>query len=419
MVISVTVTPMAADSMGLRVFTEARAFTEDPAFMPSQERAPVRSAALIMAAMSEASLPAGRRVLEVAPMEVVSTGAEADAIGNQIYQAVEVIENLRMEGNTMLRRILILVQLESQKFFRFGVSVLFALSLGFSPAPTFAQESGQRTFSSAEDASRALFDAMQAQDEQAPLSILGPAAKDILSSGDPDEDLNSRVGFVVKYQEMHRFVTEANGSVSLIVGAENWPFPIPLVNNHGAWFFDTAAGKDEILFRRIGKNELAAIDAIRELGAAQNQYFAHPPVNLPNQFAQKLVSDEGRHNGLYWHGASDEFDSPINPLIAYARQNLPTDQVGEHVPFNGYMFRILTSQGPHAPGGAKNYIVDGMMSKGFAFVAYPVEYRSSGVMTFIVDASGTIYEKDLGTDTTKLARAMTSFDPDSTWHKVE
>jgi len=231
--------------------------------------------------------------------------------------------------------------------------------------------------------------------------------------------LNARVGFVVKYQEMHRFVTEANGTVSLIVGAENWPFPIPLVNNHGAWFFDTAAGKDEILFRRIGKNELAAIDAIRELGAAQNQYFAHPPVNLPNQFAQKLVSDEGRHNGLYWHGASDEFDSPINPLIAYARQNLPTDQVGEHVPFNGYMFRILTSQGPHAPGGAKNYIVDGMMSKGFAFVAYPVEYRSSGVMTFIVDESGTIYEKDLGPDTTKLARAMTSFDPDSTWHKAE
>jgi len=251
------------------------------------------------------------------------------------------------------------------------------------------------------------------------LSILGLAGKDILSSGDPEEDSNARVGFVVKYQEMHRFVSEGNGTVSLIVGAENWPFPIPLVNKNGAWYFDTIAGRDEILFRRIGKNELAAIDAIRELGAAQNQYFAHPPANLPNQFAQKLVSDEGRHNGLYWHGASDEFDSPINPLIAYARQNLPTDQVGEHVPFNGYMFRILKNQGPHAPGGAKNYIVDGMMSKGFAFVAYPVDYRSSGVMTFIVDESGAIYEKDLGPDTTKLAQAMTSFDPDSTWHKTE
>jgi len=324
-----------------------------------------------------------------------------------------------MERNTMLHVTSIFVQPERKNFVRFAVSVLFALSLGFSSAPTFAQEAGQRTFSSAEDASRALFNAMKGEDQQASLSILGPAGKEVLSSGDREEDLDARVSFVVKYQEMHRLVTEANGTASLMVGAENWPFPIPLVNNHGTWFFDTAAGKDEILFRRIGKNELAAVDACRELGAAQNQYFAHPPANLPNQFAQKLVSDEGRHNGLYWHGASDEFDSPINPLIAYARQNLPTDQVGEHVPFNGYMFRILTSQGPHAPGGAKNYIVDGTMSRGFAFVAYPVEHRSSGVMTFIVDESGTIFEKDLGSNTTKLAQAMTVYDPDSSWHRVE
>jgi len=324
-----------------------------------------------------------------------------------------------MERNTMLHVTSIFVQPERKNFVRFAVSVLFALSLGFSSAPTFAQEAGQRTFSSAEDASRALFNAMKGEDQQASLSILGPAGKEVLSSGDREEDLDARVSFVVKYQEMHRLVTEANGTASLMVGAENWPFPIPLVNNHGTWFFDTAAGKDEILFRRIGKNELAAVDACRELGAAQNQYFAHPPANLPNQFAQKLVSDEGRHNGLYWHGASDEFDSPINPLIAYARQNLPTDQVGEHVPFNGYMFRILTSQGPHAPGGAKNYVVDGTMSRGFAFVAYPVEHRSSGVMTFIVDESGTIFEKDLGSNTTKLAQAMTVYDPDSSWHRVE
>ena len=319
----------------------------------------------------------------------------------------------------MLHVTSIFVQPERKNFVRFAVSVLFALSLGFSSAPTFAQEAGQRTFSSAEDASRALFDAMQAQDEQAPLSILGPAGKEVLSSGDPEEDLDARISFVVKYQEMYRFVTEANGTVTLVVGAENWPFPVPLVKNNSSWYFDTAAGKDEIVFRRIGRNELAAMDACRELVEAQKQYFARPPGDLPSQFAQKLVSAEGRHDGLYWHGASDEFDSPINPLIAYARQNLPTDQVGEHVPFNGYMFRILTSQGRHAPGGAKNYIVDGKMSAGFAFVAYPVEYRSSGVMTFIIDASGTIYEKDLGPNTTKLAQAMTAYDPDSTWHKAE
>jgi hypothetical protein len=340
-------------------------------------------------------------------------------IADGMHPQVERRENSRMERNTMPHRISIFVQLACKGFVRFTVSVLLALTLAGWSAPMFAQEPGQRTFASAEDASGALFDTMQAQDEQAPLSVLGPAGKEVLSSGDPDEDLNARVGFIVKYQEMHRFATEANGTVTLIVGAENWPFPIPLVNNHGSWYFDTPAGKDEILFRRIGRNELAAMDACRDLVEAQKQYFSHPPADLPQQFAQKLVSDEGRHNGLYWHGASDEFDSPINPLIAYARQNLPTDQVGEHVPFNGYMFRILTSQGRHAPGGTRNYIVDGKMSAGFAFVAYPVEYHSSGVMTFIVVQSGTIYEKDLGPNTTKLAQAMTTYDPDSTWHKVE
>jgi hypothetical protein len=324
-----------------------------------------------------------------------------------------------MEGNTMLHTISIFVQGKCTNSVRFTVSVLFLLISVCSSAPMFAQEPGQRTFASAEDAGRALYEAMEAQDEQAPLSILGPAGKDVLSSGDLQEDLTARVGFVVKYQEMHRIVTEANGKATLIVGAENWPFPIPLENSHGSWYFDTPAGKDEIVFRRIGKNELAALDSLRELVEAQKQYFARPPANLPNQFAKKLVSDEGQHNGLYWYGASDEFDSPINPLIAYARQNLPEDQVGEHVPFNGYMFRILTRQGPHAPGGVKTYIVDGKMSAGFAFVAYAVDYRSSGVMTFIVDKSGTIYEKDLGPDTTKLAQAMTVYDPDSTWRKVE
>jgi len=333
--------------------------------------------------------------------------------------AGELIEKSKMEKNIMLHKISNFFQMEYKRYVRFAISAGFALSLGCASAPVFAQEPGQRTFASTEEASRALFEAMRAKDDQAPLNILGPAGKDVISSGDSVEDSDTRASFVIKYEEMHRLVTEANGTVSLIVGAENWPFPIPLVNNHGAWFFDTDAGKDEILFRRIGKNELAATDSLRELVEAQKQYFARPPGNFPNQFAQKLVSSEGKHDGLYWYGASHEFDSPINPLIAYARQNIPTDQVGEHVPFNGYMFRVLTSQGRHAPGGAKNYIVDGKMSTGFAFVAYPVEYRSSGVMTLIVDKSGAIYEKDLGPDTTKLAQTMTAYDPDSTWRKVE
>jgi hypothetical protein len=218
---------------------------------------------------------------------------------------------------------------------------------------------------------------------------------------------------------MHRFVTEANGSVTLVVGAENWPFPIPLVNNQGKWYFDTDAGKDEILFRRIGRNELAAQDAMQDLVEAQKEYFARAPAGFSKQFAQKLVSEEGRHDGLYWHGAYDEFDSPVNALIAYAHGTGSTNKVGDPVPFNGYFFRILKSQGPHAPGGAKGYVVDGVMTGGFAFIAYPAEYRSSGVMTFIVDESGAIYEKDLGPDTIKTAEAMTAYDPDSTWHQVD
>jgi len=319
----------------------------------------------------------------------------------------------------MLERISILVHLEWKRVIRSAVSAIFVLSLGCSLAPTFAQQPGQRTFTSAEDAGHALFAAMQSQDEQSPLAILGPAGKDVLSSGDPVEDLDARTGFVVKYQEMHRFVTEPNGTVTLVVGAENWPFPIPLVNNHGSWYFDTPAGRDEILFRRMGRNEIAAMDACRDLVEAQKEYFAHPWGDLPKQFAQKLVSDEGRHDGLYWQGAENELESPVNPLIAIAYGKGPMDRAGDQVPFNGYFFRILTSQGPHGQGGAKNYVVDGKMTAGFAFVAYPAEYRSSGVMTFIVNDSGTIYEKDLGPSTTKLAESMTAYDPDSTWHKSE
>ena len=319
----------------------------------------------------------------------------------------------------MRQKISNFMQGEYKSFTRFATAFVVALSLGGSFAPAFAQQPGQQTFASAQDAAHALLVAMQSQDEKAPMSVLGPGAKEVLSSGDPTEDVDARVGFVVRYEAMHRFVTEANGTVTLVVGAENWPFPIPLVNNHGKWHFDTDAGKDEILFRRIGKNELAAQDAMEDLVEGQKEYFERAPAGFSRQFAQKLVSEEGRHDGLYWHGAYDEVDSPVNALIAYAHGTGSTNKVGDPVPFNGYFFKILKSQGPHAPGGAKSYVVDGAMTGGFAFVAYPAEYRSSGVMTFIIDESGTVYEKDLGPDTTKNAEAMTAYDPDSTWHKAD
>src|SRR5216683_3385943 len=324
-----------------------------------------------------------------------------------------------MEKNIMSQRISNFVEGECKRFGRFAVAALVVLLVGGLFSSTFAQENGQQSFASAQDAAHALFVAMQAPNEQAALGVLGPTAKEVLSSGDPTQDADARAGFVVRYQAMHRFVTEANGTVTLVVGAENWPFPIPLVNNHGKWYFDTGAGKDEILFRRIGRNELAAEDACRDLVEAQKEYFARAPAGFSRQFAQKLVSEEGRHDGLYWHGAYDEFDSPINALIAYAYGKRTKDQVGDSVPINGYFFRSLTSEGPHASGRAKSYVVDGVMTGGFAFIAYPAEYRSSGVMTFIVDESGTIYEKDFGPDTTKIAEAVTAYDPDSTWHQAE
>ena len=179
--------------------------------------------------------------------------------------------------------------------------------------PMFAQETGQQTFSSVADAGRAFFTAMQSPEDHSILKILGSAGEEIISSGDPVEDLDARTNFTTKYEEMHRFVTEPNGSVTMIVGAENWPLPIPLVKKNGAWYFDTQAGKDEILFRRIGKNEMYAIQACGDLVDAEKQYYDKAPNGLAKEYAQKLVSDDGKHNGLYWQDTGDQFNSPINP----------------------------------------------------------------------------------------------------------
>ena len=269
----------------------------------------------------------------------------------------------------------------------------------------------------------ALFSAAQQENAGARCWIFsGPAGKEVISSGDPAEDMDHRVGFVVKYKQMHRLAKEPDGTMILYVGAENWPFPIPLTSKNGVWFFDTDAGKEEILLRRIGKNELAAIDACQELVDAEKEYYKKPFNGQPH-YTERFVSDKGEHNGLYRADTPDEFDSPIDPLIASAGQenaySTGDDAANNPIPFNGYYFRILTGQGENAPGGAKSYMVNGKMVNGFAFVAYPAKYRSSGVMTFIVNQDGTIFQKDLGADTSKLAASMTEYYPDSTWRRVD
>ncbi len=279
-----------------------------------------------------------------------------------------------------------------------------------------AQQPGQKTFSSSEEASNALINAVQSNDEKAMLDLLGPHAKQIISSGDETEDANSRANFVQKYREMHRLVKEPDGTTTLYIGARNWPTPIPLMQKGSSWYFDTDAGKKEILYRRIGRNEISTIRVCQELVAAENEYHA----TRHGEYAEKMLSDEGQHNGLYWHAAAGAPQSPIGPLVASAvAEGYAGGSKSALTPYRGYYFHVLTLQGKNAAGGAKSYVVSGRMTEGFAFVAYPAEYRSSGVMTFIVGSDGVVYEKDLGKDTGVVARAMAKYDPDATWHKAQ
>jgi hypothetical protein len=308
-------------------------------------------------------------------------------------------------------------KLNFDKFQWANLAVLAAIAIlltGCLSTRSMAQQPGQKTFSSPEDASNALVTAAQNNDEKAMLDILGPDGKQIVSSGDEAEDAESRANFVQRYQQMHRLVKEPDGNTILYIGAENWPTPIPLVNNSSSWYFDTEAGKKEILFRRIGRNEISTISVCQELVAAQKEYYSAQN----NQYALEIFSDEGQHNGLYWKAAEGETQSPIGPLVAsaFAKGKSPDSAP---TPYRGYYYLSVTRQGKSAPRGAKSYIVSGKMTEGFAFVAYPAEYRSSGGMTFIVNQDGVVYQKDLGKKTDALAKAMKEYNPNSSWQKAE
>jgi len=296
------------------------------------------------------------------------------------------------------------------------LAVLAILLTAFLPIRSVAQQHGQKTFSSSEEASNALVMAAQGNDERTMIEILGSDAKQIVSSGDDAEDAENRANFVNKYKEMHRLVKESATTTVLYIGGENWPTPIPLVNKGKAWYFDTEAGEKEILYRRVGRNELSAIQICQQLVVAEKEYYS----NHNNEYSQRIFSDKGQHNGLYWTSAGWEPQSPIGPLVASAMAKNQADRPGETAtPFRGYYFQIITRQGKNASGGVKDYIVDGKMTGGFAFLAYPAEYRSSGVMTFIVNQDGTVLQKDLGPRTDAVAKAINGYNPNSTWVKVE
>jgi len=296
---------------------------------------------------------------------------------------------------------------------------LLLMVLAFLIACNKSDKPSEKAFASPEDAGNALLQAAKSGDQNALLAVLGPESKDVISSGDAVQDKTVVDRFVAAYGEMHRYRKMPDGAQILLVGADNFPFPIPLKKNSGGqWLFDTAAGKDEILARRVGRNELAVIEVCGALVDAQAEYFSQARDGNGKQFAVKFISDSGKQNGLYWESPEGQPKSPLGPLVAFATDEGYNAKSGTRAPFHGYNFRMLQKQGSHAPGGAKDYVVNGKMTGGFAFVAYPAEYGNSGVMTFLINQDGVLLQKDLGKTTAEIATAMTEFDPDSTWTVV-
>ena len=276
----------------------------------------------------------------------------------------------------------------------------------------------QQIFKTPEEAASALVEAARASDMNALATVLGPGGRQIVSSGDEVADAETRQKFVAAYQAKHEIALEGDSKAVLIIGSDNFPLPIPLVRNSSGWQFDTAAGSAEILFRRIGKNELSAIQTSLAYVDAQNEYAEKDRTGAGvSTYAQRIISQAGKKDGLYWPSSQGEEESPLGELIAQAtRQGY---RVGSgRTPYNGYFFKVLTRQGAGADGGKADYVARGRMIGGFALISYPAEYRNSGVMTFLVNHAGTVFEKDLGPNTAKIAERIDSFNPDKTWRKV-
>jgi hypothetical protein len=286
--------------------------------------------------------------------------------------------------------------------------------------PVFAQEVKQEVFGSPEEAMKTLLETVKAGDTKGMMAVLGPEGEDIIDSGDKVQDKDAQDRFVKAYHEKVDFVKEKEDRVSIIIGNDNWPFPIPIVKKGEGWMFDTKAGREEVLNRRIGRNELNAIQVCLGYVEAQQEYASTDrEQDGIIQYAQKVLSDPYRRNGLYWEAGEGELPSPLGPFIAQAARKGYTKKGDKPIPYHGYYFKILTRQGPNAPGGAYSYVINGHMVAGFALVAWPAEYGVSGVMTFIVNQNGTVYEKDLGPKTEGIVKIMTLYNPDRTWRRAQ
>jgi hypothetical protein len=277
----------------------------------------------------------------------------------------------------------------------------------------------QLTFDTPEDAITALLAALESNDPAEWQRLLGPQSDALISSGDEVADRAARNAFIDRYREHSALVAGGPGDVVLQVGEDGWPFPIPLAKDKDRWRFDAAAGAQELLARRIGRNELQTIDVMRGYVVAQEEYAARDHDGVAaGTYAQKLRSDPGLQNGLYWEAAAGEAESPAGPFLAAAAAEGYTDGAGTATPYYGYLYRPLLAQGPSADGGALEYVVDGTQTGGFALLAYPANYGVSGVMTFIVNENGVVWQRDLGEETPALAAAIATFDPDSSWTPI-
>lgn len=306
------------------------------------------------------------------------------------------------------------------KFEVAGRLALLALVIPLASCHKTETASGPKAFATPEEAGAAVLASAKSGSQDDLMTIFGPEAKQLLFSGDPVQDKNGIQKFADGYSVMHRWLKMKDGSQTLLVGADNFPFPIPLKKNAGGqWFFDTAAGKDEILNRRIGRNELAVIDVCNALLDAEAMYYGQPHDGAAKgQFALKFISDPGKQNGLYWKSDNGQPESPLGPQVTQAVAEGYSKNANGPTPFHGYFFKILTGQSAKAPGGAKDYVVNGKMVNGFAFVAYPATYGDSGIMTFITNQDGLLLQKDLGANTAQIASAMTIYDPDTGWNPI-